>query len=157
MGRVTKLNCALFSPVFVHTCGSVLPSRDCGTSHFHWTDIFLTFLCFPRYLSTAGALPNLGPPQYMSTLGRNPNLLIWGPRQGLTEAKKATTRPQTLLYPVSERSITDLRVCEHLTAWSRWTEKVLLKYPLKKEDSPRLLVQVSLYCSWPISFRYLLC
>lgn len=91
------------------------------------------------------------------TLGRNPNLLIWGPRQGLTEAKKATTRPQTLLYPVSERSITDLWVCEHFAAWSRWTEKVLLKYPLKKEDSPRLLVQVSLYCSWPISFRYLLC
>lgn len=34
------------------------------------------------------------------TLERNPNFLVWGPQQGLTEAKETTTCPQTLSYPL---------------------------------------------------------
>lgn len=54
-----------FSLFFAHTYGSVLPSWDCGTSHFHCTGIFLTILCFPQYLSTEGILPKPGPFWYI--------------------------------------------------------------------------------------------
>lgn len=152
-----------FSLVFVRTCDSLLLSWDCGTSYFHCADFFLTFPCFPHHLSPAGALPALGSPSntWGATLGRSPNLLVWGPLQRPTEPSEAATHPCALLYPVSEgthRWPLGLRALGSVLLPVAYLQRsVLLAYPLKKEDSPRLPVQVSLHCSWPVSFRHLLC
>lgn len=133
-----------FSLVFVHTCDSMLPFWDCGTSHFHGADSFLTFPFFPHHLSIAGALPNRGSPSSMwcATLGRSPNLLVWRPWQGLTEPVEPATHPCALLYPASEGThhwpVGLHALGSVLLPVADLQKSVLLAYPLKRIVQGRL-------------------